>query len=71
MVTAAYVDVTFLLRTAQEVQIIQEAIQLYNEASGAKIKYTKSQAMALGGWSEDIPVMGVTSLRGADIGSCL
>jgi hypothetical protein len=61
MVTAAYVDdVTFLLRSTQEVQIVQEAVHLYAEESGAEINYTKSRAMAVFGWSEDIPVMGVT-----------
>jgi hypothetical protein len=53
MITVAYVDdVTLILRSAQEIQIVQEAILLYERASGAVINYHKSKALALGGWSE-------------------
>jgi hypothetical protein len=61
-VFAAYVDdVKFFLRSAKEIQIVQEALRIYTEASGAEINYVKSRTMALGGWQEDIPVMGMSS----------
>jgi hypothetical protein len=59
-VSVAYVDdVTFILRSPQEVVILQEALQAYMKASGAVINLRKSRALALGSWSEDTPLLGV------------
>jgi hypothetical protein len=60
-VTVAYVDdVTLILRSTQEVHIIQQAINVYERDTGAKINFHKSKALALGrGWNEATPIMGV------------
>jgi len=50
VVTVAYVDdVTFVLRSAQEVNIFQHMLMTYTQASGAVINFHKSSALALGG----------------------
>jgi hypothetical protein len=50
-------DVTIILRSVQEVQIVQEAIRLYEKATGAVLNHRKSKALDLGGWNNDTPVM--------------
>jgi hypothetical protein len=41
-------DVTIILRSAQEVQVVQEAIRLYEKATGAVLNHCKSKALVLG-----------------------
>jgi hypothetical protein len=49
-VTVAYVDdVSLILRSTQEDHIVKQAINLYERATGAKINFHKSKALALGG----------------------
>jgi hypothetical protein len=52
-------NVTFILRSAQEVQVVQEAIRLYKKATGAVLNHQKSKELALGGWNNVTPVMGI------------
>jgi hypothetical protein len=60
LAVVAYADyITIILRSPQEVQVIQEAIPTYDAASGAVLNVQKSKAMALGTWSTAIPVMGI------------
>jgi hypothetical protein len=59
-------DGTIILRSAQEVQVVQEAIRLYEKATGAVLNQRKSKVLAFGGWNNDTPVMGIeyhTELR--------
>jgi hypothetical protein len=52
-------DITIILRSLQEVQVIQEAIRTYEAAAGAVLNIQKSKAMALRTWNTATPVMGI------------
>jgi hypothetical protein len=48
MALVAYADyVTVILRSAQEAQVVQDAIHMYEKASGALLNYRKSKALVL------------------------
>jgi hypothetical protein len=52
--TIAYADdVTILITTPDEIQVIQDALLCYQNASGAVINLAKSKAMAVGGWDKN------------------
>jgi hypothetical protein len=52
-------DVTIILRSQDEILHVQEALRVYEAASGARLNLRKSQAMALGSWDTTIDVMGI------------
>jgi hypothetical protein len=52
-------DVTIILQSPQEVPLVQEAIRVYEAASGASLNLKKSKAMALGSWNTTNTVMGL------------
>jgi hypothetical protein len=59
-------DGTIILRSAQEIQVVQEAIRIYEKAIGVMLNHRKSKALTLGRWNNDTPVMGIeyhTELR--------
>jgi hypothetical protein len=52
-------DVTLLVSDPQDIPKIQAVIQKYETASGARINYKKSQAMAIGTWNTETNVMNI------------
>jgi hypothetical protein len=52
-------DVNILLTTPDEVRAVQQAIESYQRASGARINLAKSKALAQGGWDTTTNVMGI------------
>jgi hypothetical protein len=53
----AYADyVTVFLKTPQDISTLQEAIQQYEEASGAQINLRESTAIPLGTWDTNYPI---------------
>ena len=52
-------DVTIILRSPKDIQIVQEALRCYEDASGAKLNVQKSKAMALGSWNTSHNIMGI------------
>jgi hypothetical protein len=58
-VTAYADDVTIFVTTPLDIPKIQEAINNYTAASGAKINITKSKAMPVGPWDTNINIMNI------------
>jgi hypothetical protein len=52
-------DATIILRTPEEIPVVQEAIRCYEAASGAKLNIQKSKALALGSWNTSHRVLGI------------
>jgi len=52
-------DVTLLVKDPQDIPKIKEAIQKYETASGARINYAKSQAMAIGNWKTETELLNI------------
>jgi septum formation inhibitor-activating ATPase MinD len=52
-------DVTILITTPDEIPSTQDALLCYQSASGATINFTKSEAIAVGGWDKNIDIMGI------------
>ena len=52
-------DVTIILRSPDEIRHVQEALRVYEAASGARLNLCKSRAMALGSWDTSTDVMGM------------
>jgi hypothetical protein len=52
--------VTIFATSPRDIPIIQDALNCYTEASGAKINYVKSVALALGTWDTTIRIMDVS-----------
>jgi hypothetical protein len=59
IVTAYADDVTIFITTQSDIPKIQEAIDNYTAASGAKINIAKSKAMPVGPWNTQINVMNI------------
>ena len=53
-------DVTIFVASAADFAIIEEAIRLYERASGARLKPRKSKALAVGSWCTQQTVLGIT-----------
>jgi len=51
-------DITVILRTPDDVAIVQEALDRYTAASGVNLNIAKSKAMTLGAWNTAPSVMG-------------
>jgi hypothetical protein len=57
---AAYADdVTIFVTKAEDFAIIKEDINLFEEASGARLNPRKSKALAIGGWNNSEPIHGI------------
>ena len=52
-------DVTLLVSDPQAIPKIQETIRRYEAASGARINYAKSQAMAINNWNIEMEIMDI------------
>jgi hypothetical protein len=52
-------DVTIILTSPQEIDIVGEALESYQEASGAKVNLAKSTALAVGGWDNTTDILGI------------
>jgi hypothetical protein len=52
-------DVTILIMSPTDIQLIQEAIRNYQAASGATLNRAKSKAMAIGAWDISTHIMGI------------
>jgi hypothetical protein len=52
-------DVTILVTSPNDIQLIKDAITWYHEASGAQINLEKSKAMAMGVWHKTTDIMGI------------
>ena len=56
----AYVDdITILVTAPEEITAIEETLQCYEEATGAKLNIAKSHAMAVGSWDTTSTVMNI------------
>jgi hypothetical protein len=56
----AYVDdVTILITSPEGIPKLQEILDIYTKASGARINITKSKAMAIGRWDKPHTLMGI------------
>jgi hypothetical protein len=53
-------DVTIILKSPSDIQIVQEAINNYAAASGAQLNIRKSKSLALGTWNTATPIREVT-----------
>ena len=60
-------DVTVFLKDATGFQKVQEALQLYKRASGAKINLQKSAALAIAGWTAPTTPLGIAFKDRVDI----
>ena len=52
-------DVSILMTSKDEVEIIREAIKCYQKAKGAKLNIEKSSVLAVGNWDTSCDVMGI------------
>ena len=60
----AYVDdVNIFVTSAADFAIIQEAIRLYERASGARLNPRKCKALAVGSWCTQETVLGIAYHR--------
>jgi hypothetical protein len=50
-------DLTYILRSRDEIQHVKGALRIYEAAAGAHLNLRKSQAMASGSWDTSIDVM--------------
>jgi hypothetical protein len=71
-VTAYADDVTVFLSSPSDVKHLQEAMQCYERAVGAKINLIKSKVLALGSWDQglsilDIPYHDTVTILGMEI----
>jgi len=53
-------DVTIFVTSAADFATIEEAICLYEEASGARLNPRKSKALVVGSWCTQETVLGIT-----------
>jgi len=60
-------DVSVFLTSTADVQKIKVALRTYEEATGAKIKVQKSQALAIGGWDTLNKIMDIPYNTGIKI----
>ena len=49
-------DMTIIVSKLEEIRILQETLNTYGEAIGAKINTRKSRVVALGSWNTSIPI---------------
>jgi len=52
-------DVTIILRSQEEIPVVQEALRCYASASGARLNIQKSKALALGSWNTSHSILGI------------
>ena len=52
-------DVTVILRSPREVQVVADVVREYELASGAALNTRKSMAMGVGTWDATTPMMGI------------
>jgi hypothetical protein len=52
-------DITLLITTPEDIDVVKDAIQCYEKATGAILNTRKSQALAVGAWDTTIPVMDI------------
>jgi len=52
-------DVTILLLSPSDIPKIQNILDLYGAASGAKINIRKSKALGVGRWETIVNIMGI------------
>jgi hypothetical protein len=52
-------DITIIVTRAEEIDTIQEILQDYENATGARINTHKSRAIALGSWNRSTPIMDI------------
>jgi hypothetical protein len=52
-------EVTVIITQPGDIPIIQEAVHLYELATGAKVNTHKSKALALGSWNKSVPIMNI------------
>ena len=52
-------DMTIIVSKLEEIRILQETLNTYGEAIGAKINTRKSRVVALGSWNTSIPIKDV------------
>jgi hypothetical protein len=58
--TVAYADdVTVFLTSPRDVEILQDAISRYEQASGARVNVRKSTALAIGGWNTSLNICNI------------
>ena len=60
-------DVTVFVKDSAGFQTVQEALQLYEKASGAKLNLQKSAAMAIAGWAAPTSPLDIPSKDSIDI----
>jgi CHAT domain-containing protein len=53
-------DVTVFVTQPADFTIIQQAVQCYERATGAKLNSQKSKAIAIGNWTEPATALGIT-----------
>ena len=55
-------DITIFITRREEIEIVNTAIRTYERATGAHLNPTKSQALAVGGWTTLITPLGIALL---------
>ena len=56
----AYADnVSIFVTTPADIQIIQQRLKSYEDASGARVNTRKSKALAIGPWDSSIQIMDI------------
>jgi hypothetical protein len=56
-------DVTIFVTQRDELKIIQDALQCYEQATGARLNIQKSKALAIGGWNDTGNDLGVDFIQ--------
>jgi hypothetical protein len=60
-------DVTIFVTYEAEITIVEEAINLFEKASGARLNPQKSKAIATGGWTTTATIRGIGYYQSATI----
>ena len=55
----AYADDVTIFVTPADIQIVQETLRSYKDASGARVNTRKSKALAIGPWDSSIQIMDI------------
>jgi hypothetical protein len=52
-------DITVFLSNVEDIEKVNHAIRIYEQATGAHLNPNKSRALAVGGWKEPITALGI------------
>jgi hypothetical protein len=52
-------DIKVLISNLEDIDKVHQAIQIYEQATGAQLSPNKSRAIAMGGWTEPITPLGI------------